>query len=84
MKPVFPTYLSPTYLMPAKPLSQSLMPFREGVCVWTELENSDWETGCGYLVGRWIEAPRKTEMKYCWYCGKAVEWDDYEDKPSAR
>ena len=45
----------------------------EPTCVWTEVEDGPWETTCGHAFEIMEGKPSENDMKFCCYCGHALE-----------
>ncbi len=51
----------------------------DGQCVWQRDADGNDDTGCGGIWCLDEGTPPDNGMKFCPYCGKAIEWRDFCD-----
>ena len=54
----------------------------KGICTWDEDENGNWHTGCGecFVITN-DGTPEQHGMKFCTFCGNAIEQRVYREEP---
>lgn len=55
--------------MKTRPVSKRKRKSLKLVCVWSEEEDGNWDTGCGGMYSIITGTPEENEMKFCCYCG---------------
>lgn len=48
-------------------------PVTKDVCVWSEDDKGNWDTGCGNLFVLNDGTPYDNEMGFCCYCGHKID-----------
>lgn len=49
------------------------------VCVWSEDEDGNWDTGCGNMFVLTEGTPYDNEMGFCCYCGHKLDQETQEN-----
>ena len=54
------------------------------VCVWSEDEDGNWDTGCGNMFVLTEGTPYDNEMGFCCYCGHKLDQETQENAAMAK